>query len=80
MRRASQSIGANIAEGRGAGSNGQFRRYLDISLGSASETDSHLEQLMRLDLLPPAEALELRDELASVRRLTLALKKSLPPK
>ncbi len=78
VRRSSQSIGANIAEGQGASSTAQYRRYLSIALASAAESDSHLEQLLRLDLLTAADALDLRDELATVRRLTIALRNSLP--
>ncbi len=39
MRRSAYSIPMNIAEGCGKASNPDFARYLDISLGSASELD-----------------------------------------
>lgn len=39
MRRASYSIPSNIAEGRGRESDPDFRRFLTISQGSASELE-----------------------------------------
>jgi four helix bundle protein len=39
LRRAVSSIPINIAEGCGRGSNAVFARFLQISMGSASETE-----------------------------------------
>lgn len=39
IRRASSSIPANIAEGCGKNTSNDFARYLNISLGSANETE-----------------------------------------
>ncbi len=42
IRRASSSIGANIAEGCGRQSDIDFARFLQISIGSTSELQNHL--------------------------------------
>jgi len=41
LRRSSASIAANLAEGCGRGSDGDFARFVQNSMGSASETDYH---------------------------------------
>jgi four helix bundle protein len=42
IRRAGSSIGANIAEGCGRSGNGEFQRFLQMAMGSASELENHL--------------------------------------
>ena len=53
LRRASASIAANLAEGCGRGSDADFARFVQNSMGSASETDYHFllaKDLTFLDL------------------------------
>ncbi|MCO5132884.1 MAG: four helix bundle protein [Phyllobacteriaceae bacterium] len=42
VRRSSVSVAANIAEGYGRDSDGDFTRYLRISQGALKETETHL--------------------------------------
>jgi four helix bundle protein len=42
VRRAASSIGANIAEGCGRGTDGELRQSLQYAMGSATELDNHL--------------------------------------
>jgi four helix bundle protein len=42
MRRASVSIASNIAEGRGRGTDSEFRQFLNIAQGSTYEVQTQL--------------------------------------
>lgn len=42
LRRAGSSVAANLAEGCGRGSDADFARFVQFSIGSASELDYHL--------------------------------------
>jgi four helix bundle protein len=75
IRRCSASIGANIAEGCGKRSNGEFARFLSIAAGSASEFEYHILLARDLGLLSidgygPLEAgvIEVKRMLASLLR------------
>jgi four helix bundle protein len=62
LRRASVSIASNIAEGRGRGSDGEFRQFLNYAQGSTYEVQTQLLLAKRMkigneDLLHKAEAL-----------------------
>ncbi|MCG8448824.1 MAG: four helix bundle protein [Pirellulales bacterium] len=51
LRRASASIPANLAEGGGRESDGDFRRFVEIAGGSACEVEYHLLLAKDLGLL-----------------------------
>jgi four helix bundle protein len=74
LRRSSQSIGANIAEGAMRDSAKQFAHYLTIALGSASETESHIDLGLRIGALGTEDALELIDEISQIQRMLSVLR------
>ena len=76
LRRAATSIGANIAEGCGRGSDSDFGRFLSMAMGSASEVENHLLLARDLEILVSAEYDALADMTVEVKRMlsTLILK------
>lgn len=65
--KAGDSVGANIAEGSGRGSNPDFRRFLKVARGSLYETQHWLRRAYRRKLLSESEISEL---LPLVKELT----------
>ena len=58
--RAGDSIGANIAEGSGRGTNPELRRFLRVARGSLYETQHWLRRAYRRKLLSDRQVNELR--------------------
>jgi four helix bundle protein len=73
MRRASSSIGINIAEGCGRSSQIELRRYLRMSQGSASELEYELLLARDLKLLSEKTYIDLSDQVVEIKRMTTAL-------
>ena len=73
LQRAASSIGANIAEGCGRRSDGDFGRFLNIARGSASETEYHLILARDLGILGEATFKDLNDKVQEVQRMLAAL-------
>ena len=70
MRDCAVSIGANIAEGCGRGSNADTLRFFQMSFGSAVELLHHLITARDLEYLSEQQYQELEAKLDSVRRMT----------
>ena len=73
LRRAALSVPANIAEGAGKGGNGEFRRFLDIAMGSAAETHYHLLVARDIGLLENSAYDQLASRITEVRRMLAGL-------
>jgi len=78
IHRAATSVPANIAEGYGRNSRGEYGQFLRISQGSLKELETHLMLSSRVGLLAPLETkniLEKCDSLGKMlHRLIRALK------
>jgi four helix bundle protein len=69
MRRASASIGANIAEGSCRRGDTEFARFLQIAVGSASELEYHLLLAHDLKLLKEPDYARLSRGASEVKRM-----------
>jgi len=73
IRRASASVGANIAEGCGKNSNADFARYLQIAFGSACELEYHLLLARDLKMVLTEDHHGLESRLHEVKRMLASL-------
>jgi len=73
IRRASASIGANIAEGCGRRGNPELVRFLQIAMGPASELEYHLLLARDLNLLDMPAHRNVSRELVEVKRMLATL-------
>jgi four helix bundle protein len=73
LRRAALSVPTNIAEGAGKFSGAEFRRFLEIALGSAAETHYHLIVARDIGLLETTRYHELAKQITEVRRMLTGL-------
>ena len=72
LRRAMASIPANLAEGCGRGSDADLRRFLQIAMGSASETEYHLLLAYDLGFLAEPPFKQLTNSIQEVKRMLAA--------
>jgi four helix bundle protein len=77
LRRAALSAPTNIAEGAAKRGNKEFRRFLDIALGSLSEVSYLLRFSRDRDLLAPESWLELESLRNRAGQLTWRLYRSI---
>jgi four helix bundle protein len=76
-RRCAASVPANLAEGRCRRTDKDFARFVEIALGSASETDYHLLLARDLGYLPSDEYANLARLTDEVRRMLIGLQSRL---
>lgn len=81
LKKTALSVPSNIAEGCGRGSDADFRRFLQIALGSPFELDYQLLLARDLGYCSDAIYKPLEAELIEVRRMLLAFMQRLerPP-
>lgn len=73
IRRSAGSIGANIAEGCGRGSDADFGRFLQMAMGSASELENHLLVAHDLGYLMSEKFKEFEFEVIGIKRMLVGL-------
>jgi four helix bundle protein len=79
LRRAAASVAANIVEGCGRRSDGEFTRFLQIARGSASEVEYHLLLARDLHLLDEAKYRKLDSMVVEVERMLTGLVQRVRP-
>ena len=77
IRRSSMSIPTNIVEGCGRFTDADFARFLQMAMGSASETEYQLILARDLDFLPKDSYEKLHSEVEEVKRMLASLLKTL---
>lgn len=77
IRRSSMSIPTNIAEGCGRNTDADFARFLQIAMGSASETEYQLILARDLEFIPGDSYEKLQNDVEEVKRMLASLLKTL---
>jgi len=80
MLRAAVSIASNIAEGSERKSIPDFKRYINIALGSAAELRTQVYIAQQVKLISDQDANNLVEEMKSISKMLQALHSSLRPK
>ncbi len=73
IRRSSMSIPTNVAEGCGRNTDPDFARFLQIAMGSASETEYQLLLARDLGFLPNDSYKKLHHDVEEVKRMLTSL-------
>ena len=80
IRRACTLIPTNIAEGCGRESTADFARFLQIAMGSASETEYLILLAHNLKYFNAKQYVELTDAIVSVKKMLTSLLKTIRSK
>lgn len=71
LRRCSVSIPSNISEGAGRATNGQFRQFLEFSMGSINEAQTQIELARRFGYLNEGDNEHLLNEALQIYKMIL---------
>jgi four helix bundle protein len=77
LKRASASIGANLAEGCGRETDGDYRRFVQIASGSACEVEYHLILALDLGLIKAKDHEPLEARINEIKRMLVGLSRFL---
>ncbi|QDU90021.1 hypothetical protein Pla175_34200 [Pirellulimonas nuda] len=79
LRRSAASIPANIAEGCGRGSDPDLRRFLQMAMGSASESEYHILLAEDLEYIKSDKAERLASGVQEIKRMLATFIAKLAP-
>jgi four helix bundle protein len=77
LRRAAGSIPTNLAEGCGRGSEKDFTRFIQISMGSACETEYLLQLCNDIDMIDPTDYQIYSEQICEIKKMLVALIKAI---
>jgi four helix bundle protein len=80
MRRAAVSVPSNIAEGQARRTTGEFVQFVSHAEGSLAELDTQLIVAVELGYCDRSEAKKVGNEIAELKRMLNALRRSLQAK
>jgi four helix bundle protein len=77
IRRSSISVPSNIAEGCGRGTDKQLIQFLNISIGSLCELETHIYSANDLEFIDNQVNNKIIQEIAEVRKMVMGFKNSI---
>ncbi len=77
LRSCAVSVPSNISEGAGRGTNKQFKRFLEFSMGSINEAQTQIELAHRVNYINKEIYTSLIDEALQIYKMILAFYNSL---
>ena len=77
IRRASVSIASNIAEGASRTSEKDFKRFLEIALGSSFEVLTQIKIAQQLKYISDTDCMDIEETINSISKQLVGLSKSL---